>query len=83
MLTPTTSAPNGFVQLRHLNRTPQQKIYSITGGETLNFARYTLQYQFAVSGSQQDGQFPSTYFVSPATVAFGTNASNPLIPTRS
>jgi TonB-dependent receptor len=79
-LTPTASDATGFVQLRHLNRTPQQKIYSFTGGEFLNLGRYTLQYQFAVSGSRQDGQFPSTYFRSPHIVAFGTDASDPLTP---
>jgi TonB-dependent receptor len=80
MLTPTTADANGQVQLRHLNRTPQQKIFSFTGGEYLNLGRYTLQYQFAVSGSQQDGQFPSTYFRSPGTIAFGTDVTNQIIP---
>src|SRR3982074_581996 len=32
-VSPTTSAPDGYVQLRHLNRTPQQKIFSIAAGE--------------------------------------------------
>src|SRR3979411_632942 len=29
----TSSAANGYVQLRHLNRTPQQKIFSITAAK--------------------------------------------------
>ena len=74
------SGPNGYVQLRHLNRTPQQKIYSIAAGEKLNLGHYFLDYQFAVSGSRQDGQFPSTYFRSPKTVDFGLDTTNPLAP---
>jgi TonB-dependent receptor len=80
LLTPTTSDAFGFVQLRHLNRTPQQRIYSITAGEKLNLGHYFMDYQFAVSRSRQDGQFPSTYFRSPTIVAFGVDTSNPLTP---
>jgi len=76
----TTSAPNGHVRLRHLNRTPEQRIYSITAGEKLNLGHNFLDYQFAVSRSRQDGQFPSAYFNSPSTVAFGIDTSNPLTP---
>jgi TonB-dependent receptor len=77
---PTASNANGFVQLRHLNRTPQQKIFSIAAGEKLNLGRYLLDYQVAVSRSRQDGQFPSTYFRSPQIVQFGVDTSNPLTP---
>jgi TonB-dependent receptor len=76
----TSSAANGFVQLRHLNRTPQQKIFSIAAGEKLNLGHYLLDYQVAVSRPQQDGQFPSTYFRIPKTVQFGIDTSNPLAP---
>jgi len=76
----TTSASNGYVQLRHLNRTPQQKIFSIAAGEKLNLGHYLLDYQFAVSRSRQDGQFPSTYFRSPKIVQFGVDAGNPFTP---
>jgi len=79
-LSQTTSASNGFVQLRHLNRTPQQKIFSIAAGENLNLGHYLLNYQVAVSRSRQDGQFPSTYFRSPQTVQFGVDTSNPFTP---
>jgi hypothetical protein len=58
-VSPTSSAPDGYVQLRHLNRTPQQKIFSIAVGENLNLGRYLLNYQVAVSRSRQDGQFPT------------------------
>jgi TonB-dependent receptor len=81
LLSQAISDNTGFVQLRHLNRTPQQRIYSIAAGENLNLGRYSLNYQFAVSRSRQDGQFPSTYFLSPATVAFGINTTNPIAPT--
>ena len=77
---PTSSDPNGYVQLRHLNRTPQQKIFSIAVGEKLNLGHYLLDYQVAVSRSRQDGQFPSTYFRLPKTVQFGIDTSNPLAP---
>jgi TonB-dependent receptor len=80
LLSQTTSDNSGFVQLRHLNRTPQQRIYSIAAGENLNLGRYSLFYQFAVSRARQDGQFPSTYFISPHTVAFGIDSTNPLAP---
>ena len=76
----TSSDPNGYVQLRHLNRTPQQKIFSIAVGEKLNLGHYLLDYQVAVSRSRQDGQFPSTYFRLPKTVQFGIDTSNPLAP---
>jgi TonB-dependent receptor len=79
-VSPTQSAPDGFVQLRHLNRTPQQKIFSIAAGENLNLGRYLLNYQVAVSRSRQDGQFPSTYFRSPTSVQFGIDTSNPFTP---
>ena len=72
----TVSNPDGFVQLRHLNRTPEQRIYSITAGENLNRGHYFLDYQFAVSRSRQDGQFPSTYFRSPKSVQFGIDTTN-------
>lgn len=76
----TTSASNGFVQLRHLSRTPQQKIFSIATGEKLNLGHYFLDYQLAVSRSRQDGQFPSTYFSSPKIVQFGVDLTNPFTP---
>ena len=76
----TSSAANGYVQLRHLNRTPQQKIFSIAAGEKLNLGHYLLDYQVAVSRPSQDGQFPSTYFRIPKTVQFGIDTSNPLAP---
>jgi TonB-dependent receptor len=76
----TVSNKDGFVQLRHLNRTPQQKIFSVAAGEYLNLGHYLLNYQFAVSRSRQDGQFPSTYFRTPKTVQFGVDASNPYAP---
>src|SRR3984893_16386229 len=80
LLSRTISDKTGFVQLRHLNRTPEQRIYSIAAGENLNLGRYSLAYQFAVSRARQDGQFPSTYFRSPHTVAFGIDTTNPLAP---
>jgi TonB-dependent receptor len=80
LLTQTTSDNTGSVVLRHLNRTPQQRIYSIAAGERLNFGRSFLNYQFAVSRERQDGQFPSTYFTSPSNVAFGIDTSNPTTP---
>jgi TonB-dependent receptor len=80
LLTQSTSDASGNVVLRHLNRTPEQRIYSITAGEKLNLGHYFLDYQFAVSRSRQDGQFPSAYFNSPSTVAFGIDTSNQLAP---
>lgn len=74
------SGTNGYVQLRHLNRTPQQKIFSIAAGEKLNLGRYFLDYQVGVSGSRQDGQFPSTYFRTQKIVQFGLDTTNPLAP---
>src|SRR6202045_1070202 len=72
LLTQTTSDNTGNVVLRHLNRTPQQRIYSIAAGERPNLGRSLFNYQFAVSRESQDGQFPSTYFSSPSppNVAF-------------
>jgi TonB-dependent receptor len=80
LTSPTTSDPNGYVQLRHLDRTPQQKIFSVVAGERLNLGRYFLDYHFAASGSRQDGQFPSTYFRSAKDIAFGIDTANPLTP---
>ncbi len=76
----TSSDPNGNVRLRHLNRTPQQKIFSIAAGEKLNLGHYLVDYQVAASRSRQDGQFPSTYFTIPKTVQFGIDTSKPLAP---
>src|ERR1700730_13334170 len=59
LLTQTTSDNTGNVVLRHLNRTPEQRIYSIAAGERLNLGQSLLNYQFAVSRERQDGQFPS------------------------
>ncbi len=80
LLTPTTSAPNGNVVLRHLDRTPQQQIFSIAAGEKLNLGEYLLDYQVAVSREGSDGQFPSTYFNGPRNVAFGIDTRDPLAP---
>jgi TonB-dependent receptor len=80
LLTQTTSDNTGNVVLRHLNRTPQQRIYSIAAGERLNLGRSLFNYQFAVSRESQDGQFPSTYFSSPSDVAFGIDTTNPTTP---
>jgi len=80
LTSPTSSDANGFVQLRHLNRTPQQRIFSIAAGENLSLGRYLLDYQVAVSRSRQDGQFPSTYFRSPKMAQFGVDTTNPLAP---
>ncbi len=80
LLTPTTSANNGNVVLRHLDRTPQQRVFSVAAGEKLNLGHYALDYQFAVSQSRQDGQFPSTYFKGPSNVVFGIDTSNPTTP---
>jgi TonB-dependent receptor len=83
LLTQTTSDNTGNVVLRHLNRTPEQRIYSIAAGERLNLGQSLLNYQFAVSRERQDGQFPSTYFSSPSNVAFGidtTTQSTPKFP---
>jgi len=80
LLSQTTSDADGKVVLRHLNRTPEQRIYSIAAGERLNLGRSFLNYQFAVSREQQDGQFPSTYFSTPSNVAFGIDATNPYTP---
>jgi TonB-dependent receptor len=80
LLTPTTSKDNGKVVIRHLNRTPQQRIYSVAAGENLSFNKYLLTYQFAVSRERQDGQFPSAYFNGPTNVAFGIDTTDPLTP---
>jgi len=80
LLTPTTSASTGSVVIRHLDRTPQQRIYSLTGGEKLNLGQYLLDYQVAVSRERSDGQFPMTYFNGSKKVAFGIDTSNPMIP---
>lgn len=79
LLTPTTADTDGDVVLRHLNRTPEQRIYSIAAGERLNFRQSLLNYQFAVSRERQDGQFPSTYFKTNG-VQFGIDTSNPTTP---
>ena len=80
LLTQTTSDNTGSVVLRHLNRTPEQRIYSIAAGERLNLGQSFLNYQFAVSRERQDGQFPSTYFSSPSNVAFGIDTTIPSTP---
>jgi TonB-dependent receptor len=80
LLTQTTSDNTGNVVLRHLNRTPEQRIYSIAAGERLNLARSLFTYQFAVSRERQDGQFPSTYFSSPNNVGFGIDTTIPSTP---
>jgi TonB-dependent receptor len=83
LISPTSNdpnAPDGAVVLRHLNRTPEQRIYSIAAGERINLGRSLLNYQFAVSRERQDGQFPSTYFSNPSNVAFGIDTTNPTTP---
>ncbi len=80
LLTQSTSDSTGNVVLRHLNRTPEQRIYSIAAGERLNFQKYFLDYQVGISRERQDGQFPSTYFSSPSNVAFGIDTSTPSTP---
>jgi TonB-dependent receptor len=80
LLTQTTSDNTGNVVLRHLNRTPEQRIYSVAAGERLNLGRSFFNYQFAVSRERQDGQFPSAYFTSPSNVAFGIDTTNPTTP---
>jgi TonB-dependent receptor len=80
LLSQTTSDADGKVVLRHLNRTPEQRIYSIAAGERLNLGRSFLNYQFAVSRERQDGQFPSTYFTSPSDIAFGIDTTIPSTP---
>jgi hypothetical protein len=80
-LTQTTSANDGSVSYRHYIRRPDQQIFSITAGENLNFERYTLNYQFAVSRSRQKNNvYPTTYFDGPSNVAFGIDTTNPLTP---
>ncbi|HKV82338.1 MAG TPA: TonB-dependent receptor [Candidatus Sulfotelmatobacter sp.] len=79
LLTRTTADTDGDVVLRHLNRTPEQRIYSIAAGERLNLGLSLLNYQFAVSRERQDGQFPSTYFRTDG-VQFGIDTSNPTTP---
>jgi TonB-dependent receptor len=80
LLTPTTSAPNGNVVIRHIDRTTQQRIFSMAAGEKLNLNKYLLDYQFAVSREGSDGQYPSAYFNGPKNVAFGIDTSDPLTP---
>lgn len=80
LLTPTTSDNTGKVVIRHLDRTPQQRIYSVAAGENLNFGKNLLNYQFAVSRERQDGQFPSAYFNGPSDIAFGIDTTNPSTP---
>jgi TonB-dependent receptor len=80
LLTPTTSDNTGNVVIRHLNRTPEQRIYSVAAGERLNRGPYLFDYQFAVSRERQDGQFPSAYFNGPSNVAFGIDTRNPTTP---
>ncbi len=83
LISPSSTDPaisDGDVVIRHLNRTPEQRIYSIAAGERLNLGQSLLNYQFAVSRERQDGQFPSTYFQGPSNVTFGIDTTNPLIP---
>ena len=80
LISATTSDNTGNVVLRHLNRTPEQRIYSIAAGERLNLGKSLLTYQFAVSRERQDGQFPSTYFSSPSNVQFAIDTGNPTTP---
>ncbi len=80
LLTPTTSDDTGNVVIRHLNRTPEQRIYSVAAGERLNRGQYLFDYQFAVSRERQDGQFPSAYFNGPSNVAFGIDTTEPSTP---
>lgn len=81
LLTQSTSDNDGSVSYRHYIRRPDQQIFSITAGENLNFERYTLNYQFAVSRSRQKNNvYPTTYFDGPSGVAFGIDTTNPLTP---
>ena len=80
LTSPTTADNTGNVVIRHLNRTPEQRIYSVAAGENLNFGQNLLTYQFAVSRERQDGQFPSAYFSGPSNIAFGIDSSNPTTP---
>ncbi|HXM22336.1 MAG TPA: TonB-dependent receptor [Terriglobales bacterium] len=80
LTSPTTSDNTGNVVIRHLNRTPEQRIYSVAAGENLSVGQNLLTYQFAVSRERQDGQFPSAYFNGPSNVAFGINTTNPTTP---
>ena len=83
LISPTSTDPaasDGAVVIRHLNRTPEQRIYSIAAGERINFGQSLFNYQFAVSRERQDGQFPSTYFNGPSNVTFGVDTTNPTTP---
>jgi TonB-dependent receptor len=80
LLTPTTSDANGNVVIRHLNRTPQQMIFSVAAGQKLNLGNYLVDYQFAVSRESSEGGFPSAYFNGPKNVAFGIDTTDPLTP---
>ncbi len=80
LTSPTASDNTGKVVIRHLNRTPQQRIYSVAAGENLSVGQNVLAYQFAVSRERQDGQFPSAYFNGPSDIAFGIDSSNPTTP---
>jgi TonB-dependent receptor len=83
LISPTSTDPSihdGAVVIRHLNRTPEQRIYSIAAGERLNLGQSLLNYQFAVSRERQDGQFPSTYFAGPSNVTFGVDTTTPSTP---
>jgi TonB-dependent receptor len=80
---PNSTDPNaadGAVVIRHLNRTPEQRIYSIAAGERLNFRQSLFNYQFAVSRERQDGQFPSTYFAGPSDLVYQINTADPYTP---
>ncbi|HEV7514368.1 MAG TPA: TonB-dependent receptor plug domain-containing protein, partial [Candidatus Acidoferrum sp.] len=79
-ITPTVADADGNVVIRHLNRTPEQRIYSIAAGERLNLDKYLFDYGFGVSRERQDGQFPSAYFNGPTNIAFGTDTKDPLTP---
>ncbi len=83
LISPSSTDPatsDGAVVIRHLNRTPEQRIYSIAAGERINFGQSLFNYQFAVSRERQDGQFPSTYFAGPGNVTFGIDTTNPTTP---
>ena len=78
--TPSSFGDGGKVVLRHLDRTPQQQIFSVVAGHSLSRPKSLLNVSMAVSRSSQAGQFPSTFFSSPSNITFGLDMSNQRAP---
>jgi TonB-dependent receptor len=79
-LTPTTTDNTGNMQLSHVVRRPEQRLFNTVMGARQEFGPTLVNYDLSFGQARQTGGFFSAVFNGPQAVTFNLDTSDPFTP---